>query len=94
VPTTTTTTTVPPGRRDKVAVCHKAKKTLYLPERALRGHLRHGDSLGACGEPPAGNGDGEDRADAQSTSRGLDLFARWLTGSKSKSEGKSKRKGR
>lgn len=33
----------------KVAVCHKGKKTLYLPEPAVEAHLAHGDQLGECG---------------------------------------------
>ena len=34
--------------RHKVAVCHKGRRTLWLPQPAVRAHLRHGDSLGAC----------------------------------------------
>lgn len=29
-------------------VCHKGKKTLNLPEGAVRAHLDHGDRLGPC----------------------------------------------
>lgn len=29
-------------------VCHKGKKTLRLPQEAVRGHLNHGDHLGPC----------------------------------------------
>jgi hypothetical protein len=43
--TSTTTTTLPSG---KVAVCHKGKRTVSVGVRAVRAHLRHGDSLGAC----------------------------------------------
>jgi len=32
----------------KVAVCHKGRRTLWLPQPAVRAHLRHGDSLGVC----------------------------------------------
>ena len=33
---------------DKVLVCHKGRKTLRVSQEALRGHLRHGDTLGSC----------------------------------------------
>lgn len=33
---------------DSVAICHKGRKTLRLPMSAIRAHLRHGDTLGAC----------------------------------------------
>jgi hypothetical protein len=29
-------------------VCHKGKKTLELPQEAVRAHLDHGDHLGPC----------------------------------------------
>jgi hypothetical protein len=29
-------------------VCHKGKKTLELPQDAVRAHLNHGDYLGPC----------------------------------------------
>lgn len=29
-------------------VCHKGKKTLNLPNEAVRAHLDHGDRLGPC----------------------------------------------
>jgi hypothetical protein len=32
----------------KVAVCHKGHKTLWLPQPAVRAHLRHGDKPGVC----------------------------------------------
>lgn len=32
----------------KVAVCHKGRKTLWLPQPAVRAHMRHGDKLGVC----------------------------------------------
>jgi hypothetical protein len=32
----------------KVAVCHKGRRTLWLPQPAVRAHLRHGDTLGVC----------------------------------------------
>jgi hypothetical protein len=48
----------------KVAVCHKNEKTLYLPPPAVDAHERHGDTPGACGDtsppPPAECDDGED----------------------------------
>lgn len=37
-----------PYHDDKVAVCHKNKKTLMLPESAVDAHLGHGDTLGPC----------------------------------------------
>jgi hypothetical protein len=42
------------AKAEKVAICHKpgtpAEKTKFVPESALRGHLRHGDTLGPCPE--------------------------------------------
>ena len=32
----------------KVAVCHKGRRTLWLPQPAVRAHIRHGDKLGVC----------------------------------------------
>jgi hypothetical protein len=44
----------------RVQVCHKTHskkhpwRTITVSNRALKGHLRHGDTLGACvGNPPA-----------------------------------------
>lgn len=37
-----------PYHSEKVAVCHKNKKTLMLPESAVDAHLGHGDTLGRC----------------------------------------------
>ncbi len=37
-----------PGAPEKVAVCHKGKKTLYVAEPALEAHLGHGDRRGPC----------------------------------------------
>lgn len=34
---------------EKVAVCHKGKKTLVLPRSAVAAHLGHGDTRGPCG---------------------------------------------
>jgi hypothetical protein len=34
--------------QEKVALCHKGKKTLTVGAPAQEVHLRHGDSLGAC----------------------------------------------
>ncbi len=33
---------------DKVAVCHKGKKTLWIDRAALKAHLGHGDTQGPC----------------------------------------------
>ncbi len=38
----------PPHGQDKVAVCHKGKKTLWVAEPAVRAHLDHGDRRGPC----------------------------------------------
>jgi len=35
---------------DKEPICHKGKKTLYLPDPAIGAHLGHGDTSGVCGE--------------------------------------------
>jgi hypothetical protein len=35
-----------------VTICHKGKQTKTLPESALKGHLGHGDTMGACPPPP------------------------------------------
>lgn len=32
----------------KVTICHKGKKTSSVDEAAVKAHLGHGDSLGAC----------------------------------------------
>lgn len=37
-----------PHGPENVAVCHKSKKTLVLPESAVEAHLGHGDTLGPC----------------------------------------------
>ena len=43
-------------KQDEVTICHKpgtpAQKTMSVPAPALRGHLRHGDYLGACTPVP------------------------------------------
>ena len=41
------------NRHDKVLVCHKERKTLWVSRRALRGHTRHGDTRGRCDSPPS-----------------------------------------
>jgi len=45
----------PPGH-DKVTICHKPgttdQKTMQMTKTALPAHIRHGDSMGACGGPP------------------------------------------
>ena len=46
IPTTTTTTTTTPAPR-KVAMCHGGR-TIMVDERAVAGHLAHGDTLGPC----------------------------------------------
>jgi hypothetical protein len=38
----------PPEKAGKVAVCHKGKKTMYIADAAVKGHLGHGDYLGSC----------------------------------------------
>jgi hypothetical protein len=35
--------------QEKVTLCHKDKKTLTVGEPAVDAHLRHGDTLDACG---------------------------------------------
>jgi hypothetical protein len=34
--------------KKKVTICHKKKMTKKVPESAVAGHLRHGDTLGPC----------------------------------------------
>jgi hypothetical protein len=41
----------------KVVICHKGT-SMEVPREALRGHLGHGDSLGACKHDDEGDGDG------------------------------------
>ncbi len=38
----------PGGGEEKVAVCHKGKKTLYVAKPALEAHYGHGDTPGPC----------------------------------------------
>lgn len=38
---------------DKVLVCHKGRQNLWVSEKALRGHLWHGDTSGSCDGPPS-----------------------------------------
>jgi len=38
--------------KGNVTICHKGKQTKTLPESALKGHLGHGDTMGACSPPP------------------------------------------
>jgi hypothetical protein len=33
--------------KHKIVICHKGR-TLHIPLPALKGHMRHGDKLGAC----------------------------------------------
>jgi hypothetical protein len=33
---------------NKATVCHKGKKTISIGKPAVKAHLRHGDTLGAC----------------------------------------------
>lgn len=37
-----------PPPAGKVAICHKGKKTIYVPESAVKAHLGHGDYPGRC----------------------------------------------
>ena len=50
--------TVNPGNTIFVTLCHKpgtpAEKTLILPEAALGGHFKHGDTPGICADQPEG----------------------------------------
>jgi hypothetical protein len=32
----------------KVALCHKGKKTVNVSKNAVKAHVKHGDTLGAC----------------------------------------------
>jgi hypothetical protein len=34
--------------KQKVAICHKGKKTIRVAQPALAAHLRHGDRVGTC----------------------------------------------
>lgn len=37
------------GGKKKVPICHKNKKTLYLPKKAAKKHVKkHGDTWGPC----------------------------------------------
>ena len=38
--------------REKVVLCHKGKVTIRVARPAVRAHLRHGDTLGACPGAP------------------------------------------
>jgi hypothetical protein len=37
----------------KALVCHEGRKTLWVSQRALPGHTRHGDARGRCDNPPS-----------------------------------------
>ena len=39
--------------KQKIALCHKGKRTIRVGAPALRAHLRHGDRPGACSAQPA-----------------------------------------
>ncbi|MFB5597752.1 MAG: hypothetical protein ACE5RJ_01870 [Nitrosopumilaceae archaeon] len=39
------------GKGDKVDVCHKGK-TITVDPSSVQKHIDHGDTEGACGEPP------------------------------------------
>ena len=39
------------SNKSNVTICHKGKQTKTLPESALKGHLGHGDTMGACSSP-------------------------------------------
>lgn len=43
-----TTTKKAANADDKIAVCHKGKKTIYISRAALDAHLKHGDYRGHC----------------------------------------------
>jgi hypothetical protein len=50
------------GHSENIVLCHKpgtnAEKTKTVPETALIGHLRHGDTFGACDGTKTNNGHG------------------------------------
>lgn len=54
--TTPTDTNPPGGGHTPVTICHKpgtpAEQTLVVDDDAVEGHLGHGDTLGACPQPP------------------------------------------
>lgn len=35
--------------QEKVTLCHKVKVTIVVGAPAVKGHMQHGDALGACG---------------------------------------------
>jgi|GEM_PF-1564892 len=37
-----------PNDKNKIEICHKSKRTKYVPKKALQDHLNHGDTFGAC----------------------------------------------
>ncbi|MDH3691472.1 MAG: hypothetical protein OEU36_18685 [Gammaproteobacteria bacterium] len=39
----------PSAGQNKITLCHKGKNTLSVAEPATQAHLKHGDTLGACG---------------------------------------------
>jgi hypothetical protein len=39
----------------KVVVCHKAKETITISPKALKGHIKHGDVIGSCNSTPVPN---------------------------------------
>ena len=41
------------NRQDKVLVCHKGRKTLWVSQRSLQGHTGHGDVRGRCDNTPS-----------------------------------------
>ena len=38
----------PPAAGEKVPICHKGEKTLYVSPAAVKAHLKHGDYRGVC----------------------------------------------
>jgi hypothetical protein len=40
-------------RHGKVLICHKGRRSLWVSQRAWRGHRRHGDTRGRCHRPPS-----------------------------------------
>jgi hypothetical protein len=51
LPETYATTDGSSPNQQKQAVCHKGKKTLFLPPPAAQAHIQHGDTAGPCPTP-------------------------------------------
>jgi hypothetical protein len=39
--------------KNKVEICHKGKRTIRVPQPAVKAHLKHGDTLGSCSSAAA-----------------------------------------